>query len=323
MNRTFISCIAAAAMLAGCGGSGDGNGGQTTGPVVYMPIDSNNAVQATGTSYKAARPSGEFSDYSGDAGFAANAPGQTAKTGLDFASKAGDPSQVPLPEQRVPCDVSGEVIFNMDLADPITPTLSRGDTIDIEFDMCIDTVGESTDGRMHFEVDDFAGDFLSALYDLTMTMTLTDFNVVTQEDSIMSSGGATVRIDTVLAPYVEASVSGDSFTVDTNSASQSLTNFASTQTFDGNLVPAPYTFSASGTVDSSDLPGAVTYSTPVTFEGFDDDYPSAGEFLVEGENSAAKLVALSNVDVQILIDADGDGVFEGEILTTWAELDAQ
>ena len=89
------------------------------------------------------------------------------------------------------------------------------------------------------------------------------------------------------------------------------------------LVGVAVLTSASGTLDSSQLPGAVTYSTPVTFEGFDDDYPGTGEFLVEGENSAAKLVALNNVDVQILIDADGNGEFETEILTTWAELEAQ
>lgn len=325
MNHRTLAALAATTLVAGCGGS-DGGGGGNLRNVSFMDIDGSNARAAAAASYQASRDSAALSEMSGEAGFTASAPGDTAKTdATTMLSKTGGASvsQVPLPEQRVPCEISGEVIFNIDLADPVTPSLTSGDSFDVEFDMCIDTVGESTDGLLEFDVDAFAGEFLSGLYDLTMSMRLTNFNVVTPDDNILSNGDATVRIDTEMAPYVEASVSGESFVVDSNAGSQSVLDFSSTQTFDGNLVPAPYTFMAAGTVDSTDLPGAVRYSTPVTFEGFDDDYPNSGELLIEGENSAAKLIAIDNVDVRIIFDADGDGDFEGEILTTWAELAAR
>jgi hypothetical protein len=66
----------------------------------------------------------------------------------------------------------------------------------------------------------------------------------------------------------------------------------------------------------------VTYSTPVVFTGFDNDYPDTGELLVEGDSSSARLIAMDNVNVRIEIDADGDGTIDDTIDTTWAELAA-
>jgi hypothetical protein len=66
----------------------------------------------------------------------------------------------------------------------------------------------------------------------------------------------------------------------------------------------------------------VSYSTPVTFEGFDLDYPGTGEFLVEGDNSSARLIAIDNVNVRIEVDTDGNGTVDETINTTWAELTA-
>lgn len=319
MNRKSLAAIAATGIIAGCGG-GDSGGGGTIQPAALMAIDGSNAVSATAVSYGAARETAALGELSGEAGLTAGSPGGSAKTAGGVFKSGSTTAEVPLPQQTVPCDVSGQVIFNIDIEDPVTPTLTAGDTFDIEFDMCVDTVGESTDGLLGFEVNAFTGDFLGGLYDLTMRMSITDLNIVTPDDSILSNGDATVRLDTEQAPYVESSISGRQFTVDANGASQSLLDFSSTQTFDGTQAPAPWTLTAAGTVDSTDLPGSVRYSTPVTFEGFDDGFPASGELLVEGENSAAKLIAINDVDVRIEFDADGDGVFEGEIITTWAEL---
>jgi hypothetical protein len=156
-------------------------------------------------------------------------------------------------------------------------------------------------------VDAFDGDILGGRYDMTMTMTVTDFQVTTATDVLTSNGDATARLNSLQAPYVEASVSGNSMTMDSNSASETLTTYSSTQTLDAGVSPSPYTMSASGTLDSSRLDGVITYSTPVTFEGFDSNYPHTGELFVEGENSSARLVADNELDVHIDIDLDGNG----------------
>ena len=156
---------------------------------------------------------------------------------------------------------------------------------------------------------------------MTMDITITDFQVMTGADVILSNGDTTTRLDTRAAPYIEASVGGNSLTVDSNTDSETLTAYSSAQTFDGRVSPAPYTMTAAGTLDSTRIGGVVDYSTPVTFSGVDTGYPTAGVLLIEGQNSAARLVAQANgVDVVIEIDADGDGTFEGSTVTTWDEL---
>ena len=138
--------------------------------------------------------------------------------------------------------------------------------------------------------------------------------------SCASNGDATVTEDTTRTPFIESGVSGSSMTVDYNGMSETLSNYSSSQTIDGGLQPLPYTLSAAGTLDSTELDGVIQYSTPVTFAGEGLDYPSSGSMLVTGLDSAARLTALDSVNVTIDVDIDGDGTYDETIETTWAEL---
>ena len=109
-------------------------------------------------------------------------------------------------------------------------------------------------------------------------------------------------------------------TVDYNGMSETLSNYVSNQTVDSGLQPLPYTLSAAGTLDSTELDGVIQYSTPVTFAGEGFDYPSSGSMLIQGLDSAARLTAVDNVNVTIEIDVDGDGTYDETLELTWAEL---
>lgn len=320
MKRSLFITLTSFSLLAACGGGGNGLGGGNQ-PAALIKLNSGNAVTATKVSYAAARATADVGDLAGETGFIAGAGGVAKVRDVVAATgKTAGESQVPIPPTEVPCDLSGTITISGDIADIVTPTLTPGDFFDIEFDMCNDGLGDVIDGDLHFEVDAFAGDFLGGLYDLTMTMTLTDFQITTPTDVVTSNGDATVTLNTVNSPSVSASVNGNSLTVDTNTSSEALTNFASTQTLDAGIVPSPFTLTALGTLDSTQLSGSVRYSTPVMFEGFDDDYPGAGEFFVQGDDSSARLIAESNVNVRIELDTDGDGGVDETINTTWAEL---
>ena len=78
---------------------------------------------------------------------------------------------------------------------------------------------------------------------------------------------------------------------------------------------------ASGTLESSQLPGDVVYSTETTFQGNEGEYPSTGVLLITGDNSSARLVAVDATNVRIDIDNDGDGTLDETIDLTWAELE--
>ena len=220
----------------------------------------------------------------------------------------------------LPCDVSGSLKISGDLENPLT--LTAGDSIRANYDNCDDGAGEVIDGRLDSIVDAFRGDLLTGAYDLTMTMDLIDFQSATATDVLMVNGDGTATLNNLEAPYVEASVSGNSLTSDSNGSTQSLFAYSSAQTLDAGLEPAPYTMISSGTLESSELSGVITYTTTVMFEGLGSDYPNIGELQVDGGGSSARITAVNSVDVQIEIDTDGDGMVDETIMTTWAELDS-
>jgi hypothetical protein len=122
---------------------------------------------------------------------------------------------------------------------------------------------------------------------------------------------------------VETEVSGTSLTIDGTTSAVTMTDFSSLFAQDTGTSPSPYTQSSFGTINSTLLPGVVSYATTVDFEGFDADYPDTGVFVVYGVNSSVRLTAIDNVNVRIEIDADGDTDYEQTIETSWAELQAQ
>ena len=326
MKRTLFFILTSILVVIGCGdsgfygGDGDNDGGDV--PNTGVDITSANAVTIIQVSYEAAQSSASLGDLSSETGIIAAGPNNVAKAGGRLFASAGSmltTSQVPLPDQISDCAGGGTVTISADIADLVTLTLSPGDIFAVVFDMCNDALGTVTDGRLDYVIDAFSGDFLGGFYDLTMTLTLGNFQVATAADVLTSNGDATVTLNTINAPAVSASVSGISFTVDANASSEIQTNYSSSQTLDAGISPSPYTMTASGTLDSTQLSGVVSYSTPTMFQGFDSDYPSSGQFLVTGDGSSARLTA-EGVNVLIEIDADGDGIYEDTINTTWAEL---
>ena len=326
MQRSVFITIAASLLFTGCSSGGGDGAGPVLPPDLTVSITSNNAMEVARVSWAIALESGEFGDLSGAGLIIGGTSGGVSK--LDGAiavsakSNSGE-SQVPIPAETTACNVSGDVTVSGQIADPVTPTLTAGDFFEIDYNNCDDDLGNVIDGLMRMDIDAFNGDFLSEMFDMTVTLTLNTFQITTNEDAITSHGDVTATIDTINLPSLFTGISGNSMMINTNSSSEALTNFASSLNVDGTRQPALYARSSSGTLDSTQLAGAIRYSTPVTFEGFGNDFPNSGEFLVEGIRSSLRLIAVNNIDVRIELDSDGDGNVDETILTTWAELTAQ
>ena len=338
MKSSLILTLSAISLLTACdGGNGiteskDGdNGGDGPGPGpgtgATLDITSANAVLVANVSYQAALSSGALAGFSSGTGLLASEPGGISKIDRAISNKIGNATaNLVIDGFPTPClgplggmmTISGEIADPADPLDP--PTLTPGDFFNISYAACDDGFAV-IDGNLFYEVGAFNGDLSSGLYSLTMTATFTDFQVATDEDETVSNGDVTVRIDTRQFPYLEAEVSGASLTVDGTTSAVIMTNFASLHAQDTGLAPFPYTQTSSGTVNSTMLSGIVSYSTPVDFEGSDVDYPSVGEFLVTGNGSSARLIAIDSVNVRIDIDTDGDGATDDTIDTTWVELE--
>ena len=318
MNFARLSVLSASLLIAAC--SGD-QLGATQPSASTFAITSANAATAAKASWEAVVASGEFGELGGSLGLSAAVPGGVSKATLSLKA-AGFPvgagQQVPVGPTVLPCLTGGAVTVTGEVADLLT--LTANDTFQVLYELCDDGVGEVIDGVVDFTVGDFAGDLFLGTYLLSMDAVVTDLQVLTGTDTITNNGDATVSLDTMQIPFVEAGVSGTSMTIDSNASSEILSNYSSNQTLDAGVQTLPFTLSASGTLDSTQLGGIIQYSTPTTFAGEGVEYPSSGSLLVEGVSSSARLTAVDNVNVTIELDANGDGVTDETINTTWANL---
>jgi len=307
--------------IASCGGSSGGGTTPQLPPTTNVPITSNNAGIATKIAWEASNSSADMTDLLGNTGFVSVTPGGVSKPQAGILKTASLESliqKIPFGPDTFPCQLTGSITIEGELANPLT--LSAGDIINVDADMCDDGLGERIDGLLAFTVNEFSGDLFSGAYLLTMSMNLTSFQVTTAEDVVTSMGDAMVSLDTRVAAAVSASVSGVSLSSATSTASATMRDYNTLQTLDLGMQPSPYTLNSQATLVSTELGGTVSYSTLETFLGFDTDYPHDGELLVMGENSSARLIVVDNVNVSIEIDNDNDGVVDETIDTTWAEL---
>ena len=319
MNRKLLSILGASLVIAACGG-GDGTFGES--PSASFPITSANGEDVVRVSWEAANGSGAFTDVGAGAGLSGSVPGaQEAAVGalgpedivVDIVSL------LPIPPQSFGCaGGTGTVTLSGNVADP--STLSRDDTFSIVYDQCDDGAGTVTDGAVNMTIVEFSGDLFLATFLVTADTIADNLSLTTDGQTVMGSGDATITIDTTQVPFVSTGVSGSSLVQTTDTSTGSLTNYASDLTYDGNQVPAEFTMHTSGTIDSTELPGAVTYTTEVTFTGYEGSYPHTGTLLVEGENSSARLIVIDAENVRIEIDSDGDGTADDTIDTTWDAL---
>jgi uncharacterized protein YdeI (BOF family) len=326
MNRVAICTLIALFFLAACGGSDGGlNGENTPPPAADFVVNANNAMAAISAAYGAAAQSGDFADLVGSTGLTANKTSGSSKTLAPAYTNSllGQiVQQVPLGTDVYDC-VTGTVSVTIDVVDPLAlagGAFSVGDNILVDYDNCDEGNGEVIDGTIDMTVSAFDGNIFDGFYDLSMTMIVTMLQVTTEADVLTSDGDATARLNLLDLPYAEATVSGNSMTMDYNASSDTLADYESMQTIDSGAVEPPYTMATRGTLTTTRLAGSITYSTPVTFAGIGSSYPHTGEFLVAGENSSARLVVDSDVDVHIDVDSNGDGAVDQTIVTTWAEL---
>lgn len=329
MNYKLPVSLIFFASLAACGGGGDSASVVSPDPTVQ--ISSDNAMQVAKVAYQSSIDTQGLSDAGNGGFFILATDGGIAKLG-DVASKADGAnasggSSVPIPAEEVPCAVDGTQTVSGAIADPLTPTLTAGDYFVVEYFRCNEGLGAITDGTTRMDVIAFNGDLTSELVSMTLKLTLTNMQVTPLEEQVQlppmtTHGDVTVSIDTEQSPFISTGIRGNSIATFMSASSRTLTNYATNLSVDTGLFPSPYTTSSRGTLDSTELDGVIRFSNPVAFEGLGSDYPSTGEFLVEGDGSSLRLVAEDNVFVRIEIDLGADGSIDETINTTWAELAA-
>jgi len=316
MAKTATACalLVTVVGLVGCGGSsGDGgNGNQLGGGADLVTIDSQSAPVIAAAVADAVVSSQDMSVIGGFA---------VPTAGVGLASLGKDAPQMlaaAYGPETVPCDAGGSLTLSGTVAVPDSVTV--GDTVSFEFTDCDDGNGVVVDGRAAFEIVAFSGDVAMGMLTLTVSMTLESLQYI--EDGVGGSmdGDLSFTIDTTNMESFVA-VSSTLITLAHGSVSTTLKNYIMTMTADPTL--GTVTLDSSATVNRSDLSGEFSYvtSTSLVFSG--GAGPESGQIEVTGAGGGTMTISILGAEqIELEIDADGNGTIDEVIVTTWAELTA-
>jgi hypothetical protein len=207
-------------------------------------------------------------------------------------------------------------------------TVSTGDLFAINFVNCNEGSG-AVSGSLSFRIDSLNGTYGTSPYNVSVTMTFGNLGVSATAYTGAINGSITVSGARTGAAAFTQSITTTSLSVTATygglTRSRALTNFNATQT---RVPDATYTYlssySLAGTLTSSGFAGtqAVTFSTPTIFVTRAADFaPYTGVLLIKGaNNSALRMTALNTSQVQLDLDANGDGVYEASNVVNWNTL---
>lgn len=323
--------------LSGCGGGGGDGDEAVVVPTDPISITSANAVEVASTTLSA---TGFLAGFEAEPIFgpaSSSARGASATNAgfslTDFVSSqlrrlptlvsqtaSGVTIAVAIPPETVACLVSGTMTVSGNIADPTLNTLTPGDFITATFSNCDDGDGVVISGTFTFTVQAFTGNLVTPPYSVTALISFTNLSGTEAGETLTLNGNMT---------YVEATPDGVVFTDTLSGESLSFsdstgdagkwTSFIVTSTVDFNTLA--YAVDSSGALATVQLGGSVQYEITTTFQGVGADNPSTGVMVVTGAaNSSETITVVNSIDVTIEVDADGNGVTDETINTTWDAL---
>jgi hypothetical protein len=302
-------------LLAGCGGGGGGGSSPAT-------LDAGNAVAISAEVLQSMQVVGDLGVSSGGAigqsGPGGGAQAQYLRNLSRRAIQRVQPSVAVGPVTE-PCLVSGTVRVSGNVASP--DTLSPGDSISATFSNCNDGDGEVLNGGLRLVFLQYAGDLLSDQFSVRADATFTNLRVTVGGETFGADGAARIELDTLSVPNTSA-ISGERITVTIGSDRRTLSDFAIDMAVNPLAVPSTTRVSGTGTLESSGFAGFVDFVTIFPLQSSGSGYPGSGEVEILGANNArVRVVVLDTTNVEIRLDADGNGSAEQVIATTWLALE--
>lgn len=329
---TIFATLITLLSLSGCGGGGGGGGDSSPPPPTGdVTITSANAVGVASDVYEAVGDTASLGDFGtggliGSVGPANPTLSKSAvtlatKSGLEGTVDAGSLIAVAFGPERTDCAVSGTVTVSGDISDP--NTLTAGDTISLRFNNCNDGDGQLVNGNLTLTIDTVSGDLNTEFFALGVSLGFDSLTVREAGETTSVHGGLSMLVDTTAYPVTTASLSSPSLSVTSGSQSANLSNYSTTVTLDESSQPPAFSVTSSGRISLPDRGGAVTYSVREPFTGFGDSDPQAGVLFIRGTNNASiTMTVLSDTQVQLEMDYDGNGSVDETVILTWVEFES-
>jgi len=312
------------AFLWGCGGGGGGGGGPaglTPPPSTPVGITATNATQVGATALKpAVGGGGALTTVTGLETTAAPQTRAVTRALLAVARDSKTPlsasqSVVGAAAQTIQCAVSGSVTADIS-ADRTSGTFT--------FNACSDVAGETISGSASATGVSAASDGSSFSGNFRIDITFTETGFAPTRIVGDFSIGETCNTST---HDCTSNFTGTSLGAQQGSETWFITNFAIAEALVSSTQNETVTFNY--TVASTALKGSVTVITSTPFQGLKSArHPSTGVAVATGANNSKVRLTVLGSDptapgqVQIEVDADGDGAYESSTLYSWSTLDA-
>jgi hypothetical protein len=221
--------------------------------------------------------------------------------------------------QDIPCELGGSISYVFNDNDG-SQLFSTGDSAFITFNNCIDS-GAKFNGAISVSAVAVNGTIgVGSGQSINATLSFANFKAVEGSVTDTFNGNLTLAITRLDNVVFNANVTGTSFSIDENGHGVTLTNFA--LSFQDNKSTQAYSYKSSGTINSAKLNGTATFDTLISFEGTGNANPSKGQMKVTGANASnLQFTVIDSTNVQMDVDANGDGSFETSIKATWSEIE--
>ena len=328
MNHRITATAAVLALIAGCSSSDDGceafvnctavgdPGGP--GPSGLAEIDRDNAVVILREAWFAiattsALPGFVVATGVGDtSGGVARIPGGASKIAFRNGVYVA-----PFGPTTYNCLTSGTFIVSGDVTDPNTVT--TGDFSTFELFACDGGTGFTTDGSLRSDINSIVGDPLSGQFEQDQLLTFTDFQATAGTATIAFSGDHSATIDSTSTAQVAVTFGGNSLLIDNQQINLSVRNYAGSS-FIQTDSPFNNSLFIVGTGSSSIVQGSFDFVTDETMVIPLGQAPTDGIFDVYGQNgSHARVAVVSDVLVNVQVDANGSDNFEVSSSVSWQE----
>jgi len=337
MKLQGISLVFAAGLLAACGGgSGGGSGGST--PVATTPlltITADNAAQTTGRTVTAVDDAfdagGSALNFGGAIGARVEPSTAAAELALalatqarDFAVAATDSVAVGvIVTETQACSGGGSVEVSIDTAGLSQEAFSNavqqgfippGTGVSMRFSDCLQPGQPTLNGGLGIVFQQFATNGEIGLDDFTLEFGVT-FDALTTTAGMIDGDMSFLLVSSAGVTTIE--VGGDAIAFAAGADAVALLDYLASATQDNVALVQNLTFN----LEVTGL-GRVSVTTvePWTTDNLA-EYPTSGVLRIVGANNTSIVVtALDEVNVQLDVDTDGDGVANLMIVTTWVEL---
>ncbi|MDH4052646.1 MAG: hypothetical protein OEU93_13820, partial [Rubrivivax sp.] len=228
-----------------------------------------------------------------------------------------------------PCGAGGTVSMMLDDRDG-NQDASVGDVATFVFTDCRDAPDETINGEVAVTVQAINADATALTADVDVNrLSAASAKWTLTLDGTLRLAYSTPSVDSPIETYdlravgpVTASVSSRLSFNDTGTLAD---GWHEVSTYDtsvapvaGNVEYGKGTLTVEGRFRSATAGGTVEVSTPTAFVNYGEDaYPRVGVMHVKGQASALRLRALSADNVQIELDANGDGTYESSKTESW------